>query len=107
VLRSCIDRKVRDGLRSACGSAAFAALAAASTRFPAASETEAQYSPMHWALVGWRDWQGLLPPACDSLVRLVELSLPPMPAWLKAGPAALPPGRALDLLSELKIGWPC
>lgn len=110
VLRCCIDREARGSLQAALGPA-FDALASASPLSRAVSSHAAQWTPMHWACIGYLDWTSLLQPEDAPLRRMARLSLPPgLPGATQApreAPAEGPAARALALIDSLGLEWTC
>jgi hypothetical protein len=74
IIRCCLDRSVRNALRSALGDT-FDVLA---TRrgTAAADPRQASWSPLRWACVGYHDWSAGRPPTWRSLQHAVRLSMP-------------------------------
>ena len=109
-LRCCIDRVARDGLRELLGHA-FEPLSMRLERGRAAPAGVAAWTPLHWASLGYIDWTSLMQPGDRPLQRLVQLSLPQGLLGMRAKHAAfaaeMPAPRALALIDELGLEWPC
>jgi hypothetical protein len=109
VLRSCIDRQVRDSMRQALLDM-FDPLMQLSRQGRPVDEATASWSPIIWACVGYVDWQQTRPRAEDVRVhQLVRLSLPKRMLEGISGqnpvPAEKSTEQALAALKDMGVVW--
>ncbi|MCW7540286.1 hypothetical protein OOT46_20845 [Aquabacterium sp. A7-Y] len=103
VLRCCIEKPARQGLRAALGEW-FERIEQTAEGGRSVSARVAHWSPMHWACVGYWDWVGQLQADDGALRRLVRLSLPRgllgTAKAREAAPAELAAGAALAWIEQ-------
>jgi len=110
VLRCVVERRARQALKEALGPN-HEPLRLLSVSGRAAPDGVAEWSPLHWACVGYDDWVDMLRAEDRPVRRIVRLSLPqkrPDAPLLRRGVLAersVP--QALQALHEHEVAWPC
>jgi len=108
VLRCVVERRARQGLKEALGPN-YERLLSGSGRAPADGVTE--WSPLHWACIGFGDWLTVLQAEDGPVRRMVRLSLPQgllnVPLLRRRVPGECSVLQALQTLREHEVAWPC
>jgi Bacterial type III secretion protein (HrpB4) len=109
VLRCCVDKQARQSLQASLGSR-LSALKVLSLSSQQVSPESANWRPMRWVCIGYRDWCETIAPRTPTIHRMVALSLPEaMLHEVLAAPAE--PAEhgvvvALQRLETQGVAWP-